>query len=139
MIDPSLQAAADAARERVLGLEGKLAKRREAEAAELELLESQRAQVKRDHADATARREKAANETTALTTRAQTLEQGLSQARRVWVRLFEPTLAGLALFAAIVSIGAAYPRYGRAIVLELLGLATGVVLALVWYALRRKR
>lgn len=139
MIDPSLQAAADAARARVLELEGRLARRREAEAAALDLLERQRAHVKREHDAVAARSERSARETAALAVRAQALEQGLSQARRIWVRLLEPMLASLALFAALVAIGAAYPRFGRAIVLELLGLTAGVVVALGGQALRRRR
>lgn len=132
MTEQTLETAVEEARARVLELEARLAKRRQAEAAELELLESQRAEYARRLEQARQALTTARAQASALTLQAQQLQQGLSQGRRLWVRIAEPALAGVLLLASLVLVGAAWPQQLRMVVLELAGLVTGGIAAAAW-------
>lgn len=105
MSEPSLTAAVETERARALALEAKLSKRRAAEAAELEVLESTLSRAQSKKAELDAHLVKVGERTTALEAQAQTLEHGLSRTGRWWARLGEPVIGALSLFLAIVSVG----------------------------------
>lgn len=138
MTEQTLEAAVEAARARVLELEGRLAKRRAAEAAELELLESQHAASTHRLTQARYALASAKAQTAALGLRAKELERGLSQGRRLWVRIVEPALSGILLLAGFVAVGFAWPSQGRMVALELAGVLTGVVGVAAWWTWRRR-
>lgn len=107
MSEPSLTAAVDAERARALALEAKLSRRRAAEAAELEVLESTLSRAQSKKAELDAHLVKVGERSIALEAEAQTLERGLSRSGRWWVRLGEPVIGAASLFLAIISVGLA--------------------------------
>lgn len=128
--EDALQSTVVAERARVLGLEARLAGRRAAEAAELELLASQQQAVAQQTGAGARRLEQARAQLGVLAQRQRTLEQGLSRAHRSWLRLGEPVLAGLLLFFCLTVIGAAIHQHAQTAGLEVAGFFLGLLLAL---------
>lgn len=117
-------------------LEASLAPRHQAELAELDTLEKQLATL-------TARAEQLPAETARLeeaNRRAEVeraaLAEGLTRARRAWLKLFDPVLGAMLLFFCIVDVGLEEKERLAALVLEACGLGAGIVLSRV---LRRFR
>lgn len=129
-MDEALQERVESERTRVLGLESRLSRRRAAEAAELEVLAVQQADVHKRTGAGTSGLAQSRVSLAALVVREQALEQGLSRAHRSWLRVGEPVLAGLLLFFALVLIGVAFRHHAQTAGLEVLALFVGLLLGL---------
>jgi biotin carboxyl carrier protein len=117
-------------------LQQALAPRRAAEAAELKALEDGLAAAQARQQSLPAETRAAKQATAAAEAERQQLQKGLSQARRTWVRLFEPMVGALLLFFCIVNVGLAMSERDQVLKLEGGGLLVG---ALVGWAVGRRR
>jgi hypothetical protein len=113
-----------------------LAPRRAAEAAELKALEDGLAAAQQRQQALPGETRAVKQATAAAEAEHQRLQHGLSQARRAWVRLFEPMVGALLLFFCIVNLGLAMNQRDQVLRLEGGGLLVG---ALLGWGLGRRR
>lgn len=139
MTSESLPAAIGAQRTRVAQLEANLAPRHAREAEELASLEKAQVDAQQRLVHFTRELERSRAEVESLGARRKTLEQGLSRARRSWLRFGEPALGGLLLFFSLVVVGASREQPLEVAGLELLGFGLGLALTSWRRAVRRLR
>lgn len=128
MSDVSLATAIETTRGRLLELEAQLARRRATEAAELELIESQRGQLARRTGQLERERVEVVRAIAQLSQAQQELTRGLSAARRSWLRLGEPVLGAILVFVMPVSVALTHKRLPL-ILLEVGALSAGTAVA----------
>lgn len=92
-------------RARVLELEAVLAPRRQSEAATLAALERELHELSERRATADARTHDADEQRRQLSRELTRLQDGLSRARRAWVRLVVPVVGSVLLLLALLSVG----------------------------------
>lgn len=140
-MDNELLQALEAQRAQVQGLEVQLAPRRAAEAAECDTLERTRRDAERRTQALALEADAARARAEALRAEQLRLQQGLSAARRAWVRIVEPLVASALLFFAIIVVGLARVRgtAQRVVLYEVLALLAGVALAVVARRVRGHR
>ena len=123
-------------RTRVSTLQARLAPRHAAEAAELTTLATEQKNAEQRATAAATAITRATENLAALEQRRLTLEQGLSNSRRSWLRLGEPALASLLLFFSLTVVGAAVRQHSEMIAIEAVGFSVGLLIA-KWKGSRR--
>ena len=129
MIDPTLTSAVAAQRALVGSLETQLAPRHAAETAELTALANEERDALQRITTTTEGITQSTQNLAALRQRHVSLEQGLSAARRSWLRLGEPVLGSVLLLFSFVAIGMAINRRAETLGLEVAGFVIGTAIA----------
>ena len=129
MIDPTLTSAVAAQRALVGSLETQLAPRHASEAAELTALANDERDALQRITTTTEGITQSTQHLAALQQQRVSLEQGLSAARRSWLRLGEPVLGSVLLLFSFVAIGMAIKHQAETLGLEVAGFVIGTAIA----------